>query len=63
MRHAILEQVEGNLRRKVEVELRETKLEKRVAEFISLICNASMMEKKRKEIGLLSIPLLVQALI
>ncbi|KAL4588421.1 hypothetical protein LXL04_001310 [Taraxacum kok-saghyz] len=43
--------IQGNLKRKLEIELLETKLEKRVAEFIALICNASMMEKQMTEIG------------
>ncbi|KVH96092.1 Poly(ADP-ribose) polymerase, regulatory domain-containing protein, partial [Cynara cardunculus var. scolymus] len=43
---------------KMEIQPRETKLEARVAKFISLICNVSMMKQQMMEIGLFPIPLL-----
>lgn len=38
----------------MEVQPRETELEARVAKFISLICNISMMKQQMLEIGLLN---------
>ena len=37
----------------LQAKTRDTKLEQRVAKFISLICNVSMMKQQMMEIGLL----------
>ncbi|CAI9288697.1 unnamed protein product [Lactuca saligna] len=43
--------VHGDLSRKLDIQPRETKLEQRIAKFISLICNVSMMKQQMMEIG------------
>ncbi|MFS7901678.1 putative NAD(+) ADP-ribosyltransferase transcription regulator SAP family [Helianthus anomalus] len=43
--------VEEKFNSKLEIQPRETKLEARVAKFISLICNVSMMKQQMMEIG------------
>ncbi|KAD3338172.1 hypothetical protein E3N88_33693 [Mikania micrantha] len=45
------ELAQEKLSSKVEIQPRETKLEARVAKFISLICNVSMMKQQMMEIG------------
>lgn len=44
---------------KMEIQPRETKLEARVAKFIFLSSNVSMMKQQMMEIGLFPIPLLL----
>lgn len=44
-------QLEEKTGSSVGAQLRETKLEQRIAKFISLICNISMMKQQMMEIG------------
>lgn len=50
----IIIQVKEKTDNSIGTQLRETKLEQRVAKFISLICNISMMKQQMMEIGLLA---------
>lgn len=51
-------QVKGKSDSTVGVQLRETRLESRIAKFLSLICNVSMMKQQMMEIGLFSLLLI-----
>ncbi|KAI3679926.1 hypothetical protein L2E82_50906 [Cichorium intybus] len=51
MDYGPVEETVGKLSRKVDIQPRETKLEARIANFISLICNVSMMKEQMMEIG------------
>lgn len=51
-------QVKGKSDATVGVQLRETRLESRIAKFLSLICNVSMMKQQMTEIGLFSLLLI-----
>lgn len=56
-------QVQGKSNSTTEIQPRETKLEARVAKFISLICNVSMMKQQMMEIGSFFILLLADMVI